>query len=45
MVGSFKYWGVIWKADHFFNMGGIKNIIVTIAFAAWIKKKKIIIYQ
>ena len=22
----------------FFNMGGIKNTVVTIAFAAWIKK-------
>jgi len=33
------------KGRPFFNMGGIKNIVVTIAFAAWIKKKKIIIYQ
>ena len=39
MVGSFKYWGG-WseRPTIFFNMGGIKNTLVTIAFAAWIKK-------
>ena len=33
------------KGRPFFKMGGIENILVTIVFAAWIKKKKIIIYQ
>ena len=34
----FQILGGVMKGRPFFNMGGIKNTIVTVEFPAWIKK-------